>query len=215
MNKDIKKLAGLFSQMVENSDTFGGSWKNLKLGPEAFTFMTGNMPLRIKGELTPYTRIVLLNNMLECMSERDCPRFVLKVRQYQESMFPLISRDDIAEDMDIDNYEGKPEEYRHHFTEDDLKELKQKTLDYLNPGMTMEEWCDKYDCHLKFDEVERSIRWEEEIYEVEKTVARKMRGVQVRMGYCFEYWSVKRTVLAEHGIDWCSPSTMNPTVMFD
>lgn len=215
MNKEIGKLSDLFSQMVENSSTFGDSWKNLKLGPEAFTFMTENLPLRVKGELTPYTRIVLLNKMLECMPERDCQHFVLKVREYQESMFPLIDRNDIAEDMDIDNYEGDPKGYRRSFTEEDLKELKQKTLDFLNPEIAMEEWCDKYDCYLKFDDVERSAKWEEVIYEVDKAVARKMRGVQMRMGYCFEYWSAKKTVLARHGIEWRSPSSMNPTVMFD
>lgn len=215
MNKEIGKLSELFSQMVENSSNFGDSWKNLKLGPEAFTFMTENLPLRVKGELTPYTRIVLLNKMLECMPERDCQRFVLKVREYQESIFPLIGRNDIAEDMDIDNYEGDPKDYRRSFTKENLKELKQKTLDFLNPEMTMEEWCDKYDCYLKFDEIERSARWEEVIYEVDKAVARKMRRVQMRMGYCFEYWSAKKAVLARHGIEWRSPSSMNPTVMFD
>lgn len=215
MNKEIGKLSELFSQMVENSSTFGESWKNLKLGPEAFALMTENMPLRVKGELTPYTRIVLLNNMLECMPERDCQRFFLKVREYQESMFPLISEDDIAEDMDIDGFEGAPEDYEHSFTEKDLQELKQKTLDYLNPDISMEEWCDKYDCYLKFDEVERSAKWEKEIYDVEKAVARKMKGVNFRMGYCFEYWSTKKSVLARHGIQWRSPSSMNPTVMFD
>lgn len=215
MNKEIEKLSELFSQMVENSDSFGCSWKNLKLGPEAFRFMTENLPLRVKGELTPYTRIVLLNNMLECMPERDCQRFILKVREYQESMFPLIRKDDIAEDMDIDGFEGEPADYEHTFTEKDLLKLKQKTLDYLNPDITMEEWCDKYGCHLKFDEVERSSKWEKEIYEVEKAVAGKMKGVHFRMGYCFEYWSAKKTVLARHGIQWDSPSAMNPTVMFD
>lgn len=215
MKNDISKLTSIFSQMVDNSNTFGNGWKNLKLGPEAFEEMTGNLPLRVKGELTPYTRIVLLNNMLECMPERDCQRFILKVREYQESMFPLISKDDIAEDMDIDGFEGDPADYEHVFTEKDLKELKQKTLDYLNPDITMEEWCDKYDCYLKFDEVERSAKWEKEIYDVEKAVARKMKDVHFRMGYCFEYWSTKKAVLARHGIQWRSPSSMNPTVMFD
>ena len=215
MNKDIKKLTSIFSEIVDNCNNFGRSWRNLKLGQDAFAEMTVNLPLRVKGELTPYTRIVLLNKMLECIPQRDCPRFILKVREYQESMFPLISEEDVAEDMDIDGFTGDAKDYRHCFTKDDLIELKQKTIDYLNPAMSMEEWCRKYDCHLLFDDIERSAEWEAEIYDVEKEVARKMRGVKFRMGYCFEYWSTKKSVLARHGIDWRSPSSMNPTVMFD
>lgn len=215
MNKDIAKLTSIFTQMVDNSNTFGSGWKNLKLGREAFEEMTENLPLRVEGELTPYTRIILLNEMLECMPQRDCQRFVLKVREYQESMFPLIRKADAPEDMDIDGYEGDPEDYEHEFTKDDLMELKQKTLDFLDTSITMEEWCEKYEVHLLFDEVERSEKWEEVIYDVDKAVARKMKGVSVRMGYCFEYWHAKKAVLARHGIDWCSPSMMNPTVMFD
>lgn len=215
MECNIKKLVSLFSQMVENSNSFSNGWKNIKLGPEAFAEMTEKLPLRVAGELTPYTRIILLNKMLECMPERDCPRFFLKVREYQESMFPLIQKKDIAEDMDIDQYEGAPADYVHNFTKADLEVLKQKTVDYLDLGMTMEQWCEKYECHLKFDEVERSPEWEKEIYDVEKTLAKKLEGVPHRMGYCFQYWHEKREVLARHGIDWCSPSVMNPDVMFD
>lgn len=215
MDSNIAKLTSIFSQMVDNSNSFGNSWKNLKLGREAFEEMTENLPLRVEGELTPYTRIILLNEMLDCMPQRDCQRFILKVREYQESMFPLIRKSDAPEDMDIDGYEGDPDGYEHSFTEQDLTELKQKTLDFLNPAMPMEKWCRKYGVHLLFDEVERSEKWEKEIYDVEKTVARKLKGVSHRMGYCFEYWSTKKTVLARHGIEWSSPAAMNPTVMFD
>lgn len=215
MNESIAKLSSIFKKMVDNSNTFGNGWKNLKLGREAFEEMTENLPLRLEGELTPYTRIVLLNEMLDCMPQRDCQRFVLKVREYQESMFPLIRKKDLPEDMDIDGYEGNPDDYVRNFTESDLKKLKQKTLDFLDPGIPMEEWCGKYGVHLLFDEVERSEKWEEVIYDVDKAVARKMKGVRVRMGYCFEYWSARKTVLARYGIDWCSPSMMNSTVMFD
>lgn len=215
MNDDIKTLLSIFKEMVDNSNTFGSSWKNLKLGKDAFAEMKDNLPLRVKGELTPYTRIVLLNEMLDCMPTRDCQRFVLEVREYQESMFPLISDDDLEEDMDIDGYKGDPAAYTRKFTEADLAGMKQKTLDFLDPSMPMKKWCRKYGVHLLFDEVERSEKWEKEIYDVEKAVARKMKGVQVRMGYCFQYWSAKKSVLAKHGIDWSSPAAMNPTVMFD
>jgi len=35
------------------------------------------------------------------------------------------------------------------------------------------------------------------------------------MGFCFAYWAEKRNALARRGIEWRSPSRMNPGVMFD
>lgn len=35
------------------------------------------------------------------------------------------------------------------------------------------------------------------------------------MGFCHIYWSTKRAALARRGIEWRSPSAMNPRVMFD
>ncbi|MCQ2166675.1 MAG: hypothetical protein MJY49_04510 [Bacteroidales bacterium] len=211
----MKKLEKIFTSMVENHDTFGAFWKNLPLGREAFALMTDEMPLRLKGELTPYTRIILLNNMLSCMPERDCARFMKKVRDYQMSLFPLIGPEDIEEDMDIDGYTGDPDKYVHAYTPDDLKKAAKRTDDYLNPKITMEQWCDTYGVILRFDPVERSEKWEKCIYDVEAECDRKLKGEPRRMGFCYSYWSTKKAVLAKHGIDWSSPSAMNPHVMFD
>ncbi len=201
--------------MVENHDTFGAFWKNLPLGRSAFALMKDEMPLRLKGELTPYTRIILLNNMLSCMPERDCARFTREVRDYQMSLFPLIGPEDIEEDMDIDGYTGDSDKYVHAYTPDDLKKAAKRTEDYLNPDITMEQWCDTYGVMLKFDPVERSAKWEKCIYDIEAECDRKLKGEPRRMGFCFSYWSTKKAVLAKHGIDWSSPSAMNPRVMFD
>jgi len=35
------------------------------------------------------------------------------------------------------------------------------------------------------------------------------------MGFCFGYWAEKRNALERRGIEWMSPSVMNPRVMFD
>ena len=35
------------------------------------------------------------------------------------------------------------------------------------------------------------------------------------MGFCHSYWSAKRAALARRGIEWRSPSAMNPRVIFD
>ncbi len=74
----IDELGGIFTEMVENDGTFAAQWKNIPLGHKAFALMKDELPLRVEGELTPYTRIVLLNKMMSCMPERDCARFFLK-----------------------------------------------------------------------------------------------------------------------------------------
>ena len=84
--------------------------------------------------------------------------------------------------------------------------------------------------YLKHDPVEWSTAYEKVIDEVERIVdgelddhprgmgfcfaywSAKPRG----MGFCFAYWSAKKHVLrTKFGIEWRSPSEMNPGVMFD
>lgn len=211
----INELGGIFTEMVENDGTFAAQWKNIPLGHRAFALMKDELPLRVEGELTPYTRIVLLNKMMSCMPERDCARFFLEVKRYQKSLFRLVSDKDVKEDMDIDGYEGNPEGYVREYTEEQHRKSLERTEDYLNTGISMEDWCKKYGIMLKFDPVERSEKWEECIYEVEKECDERLAGEHKGMGFCFSYWSTKKSVLAKHGIEWDSPSTMNPRVMFD
>lgn len=215
MNNELKKLHALFTEIVENHSTFGAHWRNIELGRQAFAEMTERLPLRVEGELTPYTRIVLLGKMLECMPQTDCARFVLQVRKYQEAMFPLIAEQDLMEDMDIDEYQGDPAAYVREYTIDDLRKDTQKMADYVDLSMTTEAWCEKYGQTLLFDDVERTEMWEQHICEVEREVDSLLKDEPKRMGYCFTYWSTKRTVLLRHGIKWSSPSAMNPHVMFD
>ena len=51
--------------------------------------------------------------------------------------------------------------------------------------------------------------------EVEKEVDEQLKDEPRGMGFCFSYWSAKRAALARRGIEWRSPSAMNPRVMFD
>ena len=212
---NVEKLGSLFSQIVENYNTFASSWKSIPVAREAFDLMKDVIPLRVAGELTPYTRIVLLDKMLGCLPERDCARFILEVREYQLSLFPLISSDDLEEDMDIDEYDGPAADFVREVTKKDIKAEMKRTEDYLNPRVSMEKWCDTYGVHLKFDPVERSEEWEDVIYDVELECSELLKNEPKHMGFCFSYWSTKTAVLARHGIDWSSPSVMNPRVMFD
>lgn len=212
---NVKKLGEIFSEMVANYDSFGKTWKNIPLGHRAFELLKDSLPLRVSGELTPYTRIVLLNKMMGCMPERDCARFLKEVKEYQLSMFQLMSDEDFAEDMDIDGYSGAPEDYVREYGVREHGQSLKRTQDYLDSNVSMEEWCKRYGVMLKFDPVERSEQWEKCIYNVEFECDRKLKDEPRQMGFCFSYWSVKKAVLAKYGIEWRSPSVMNPRVMFD
>ncbi len=215
MMDNLKKLGGLFAGIVRDSEGFGERWRTIPLARQAYTLMRDSLPMRVKGELTPYTRIVLLNKMMDCMPERDCARFLKEVKEYQLTLFPLISDGDIAEDMDIDGFEGNPEKYVRAYSVEEHEKSLQRTLDYLDPEISMEEWCRKYGICLKFDPVERSQEWEDCICDVEAECAVKLKNEIKGMGFCFLYWSTKKAVLAKYGIEWRSPGLMNPRVMFD
>ena len=70
--------------------------------------------------------------------------------------------------------------------------------------------------HLRTDPVEYTREWEKIYYDVEDELDRRVANVPRQMGFCFQYWATKRELLMEkYGIDWRSPSQMNPRVMFD
>lgn len=69
---------------------------------------------------------------------------------------------------------------------------------------------------LKYDPVEDTPEYKAIEEEVEREIQRELGDEpQGYMGFCYRYWSVKRTVLARHGIEWRSPAMMNPRVIFD
>ena len=212
---NLKELGGLFAEIVENYNTFASSWENIPLGHQAFELMRDALPLRVKGELTPYTRIMLLNKMMECMPERDCARLFRDIKEYQEKLFPLISDEDLAEDMEMDEYTGDPANFVREYTIEKHRKSLQRTLDFLDPSVSMANWCRKYGIHLKFDPVERSEEWEKCIYDVEEECSYVLRNERKGMGYCYAYWSAKTAALAKRGIEWKSPHLMNPGVIFD
>lgn len=194
MDRKIEELAARFTEICENRDTYGLGWKNLKLVPEAFEMMQ-SLPLDYDEEVNPDNRITVLQSLMGCVNETDIPRFSLKVREYQLSLFKEAKECETSRE--------------------DVEKAAQKLRDYLNPAVSMEEWCRKYHRTLKFDDVERSQAWEDNIYEVEKECWKKLEDTPKGMGFCFEFWSAKTSALAKRGIEWRNPHIMNPRVMFD
>ena len=69
---------------------------------------------------------------------------------------------------------------------------------------------------LKHDPVEDTEQFKAILPELEAKIEAELKGVERHMGYCFRYWSVKAEILKrDYGIDWSSPSCLNPGVRFD
>ena len=188
MDKTIVKLETIFSKMVSNYNSMGNSWKNIELGREAFGLMM-SLPDNYPGEYeTSADKANLLNQMLDHMVETESPRFCITVREEIERLNPGDTANDKA-----------------------LRMLR----DYIDTSVTMEGFSKRYRRHLKFDPVERSEEYERAISEVERKIAKGLKGIPRGMGFCFAYWTAKKAELAKRAIEWNSPAYMNPGVMFD
>lgn len=69
--------------------------------------------------------------------------------------------------------------------------------------------------HLKRDPVEWTKEWEEVIDEADRIAYEEIRDLPDGMGWCFAFWHARANALRQFGIQWRSPSVMNPNVMFD
>ena len=69
--------------------------------------------------------------------------------------------------------------------------------------------------HLKYDPIQLSQQWEDNIYEVEKELDELFKDTARHMGFCHRYWPAKRNALAKRGIVWRTPQEMNPKTRFD
>lgn len=136
--------------------------------------------------------------MVDLLPEYDIPRFTLK-----------LLRRELA-------WLRESEEEYERLTPEDVQAHIARLEDYIDVDrVSMQDFCEKYGRHLKFDPVERTQKWEEIYPEVEAECDRRLEGVPRGMGFCFGYWSARHDVLLSYGIDWQSPHMMNPRVMFD
>lgn len=188
MDKTLIKLEAIFSEMVRNDSTLEDSWKNIELGHKAFELML-SLPDKYPGEYeTPADKAHLLSQMLDQMNETQSPRFCITVREEIGRLNPKDSANDKALHM---------------------------LHDYIDTSITMEDFCKRYGWHLKFDPIERSEEYERVIADVEREIAEELKDIPHGMGFCFEYWSAKKSGLAKRAIKWNSPRDMNPRVLFD
>ena len=187
-------------EMVEEMQNNSSDWKmhrNLKLAKEVLRMLE---TMEDPGE-GPRGKALACNAVLDELSKYDCPRFCLEIMS-KELEWMEESEREFKRDV------GLTSEYVRYA----ISCLK----DYIDiEGLTMNDFCSKYNRGLLYDPVERTQKWEDIYVEVEEECDRRLEDVPRGMGFCFAYWSVKANVLKEYGIDWKSPHYMNPGVLFD
>ena len=69
---------------------------------------------------------------------------------------------------------------------------------------------------MKTDLIEKSEAYRAIEKELEAKIEKKLEGVQRGHGYCHRYWQAKAEILkSDYGIEWKSPSALNPRIKFD
>ena len=137
------------------------------------------------------------SNMAECLF--DHPRLLLQLKETE---------------LEILEYIEAVQQHEMMITEDLRDEINQLSA---NIQAADEQRWDDIDTGsmLKRDPVEWTEAYEAVIDEAEKEAYSHLTDIPRGMGFCFAYWAEKRKALAKRGIEWRSPNTLNPGVMFD
>ena len=200
--------SALIDQMNKNIEE-GNIWKNIPLVREFIHELKDVAPFR-SDNINPAYKAHYIACMLEngYVDKRETPRLFHSLcelyRLYRDFEYPKDYDDYLRKNMD-----------EYYFRQVD------KWIYDFSMIVSDPEWEYAIQCWnglggmLKVDPVQATPEWENVIYEVEKEVDEQLKDEPRGMGFCFSYWSAKRAALARRGIEWRSPSAMNPRVMFD
>lgn len=198
----------LVGQMNRNNEN-GNLWKNIPLVREFIHELKDVAPFR-SDIINPAYKAHFIASMLEndYIDKRETPRLFQSLCE----LYRLYR--DFEEASDYDDY------LQEHFDKYYFRQV-DKWIYKFAMIVSDPKWEHALQCWnglggmLKVDPVQATPEWEDVIYEVEKEVDEELKDEPRGMGFCFNYWSAKKAVLARRGIEWRSPSAMNPRVMFD
>lgn len=198
----------LIDQMNENQKE-GNLWKNIPLMREIIHEFKDVAPFRTES-INPAYKAHYIAGMLEndYIDKREAPRLFHSLcelyRFYRDCELSSDFDDFLNEHFDK-YYFRKVDSWIYNFA---------WIVDNPKSNIALDCW-NGLGGMLKVDPIQATPEWEEVIYEVEKEVDEELKDEPRGMGFCFGYWSAKRAALARRGIEWRSPSSMNPRVMFD
>lgn len=185
---DNMRLLKLGKQMASNAEE-GELWKNIPLAREAMHLLKDRWKGIDEEQAKKFCEMVLKKQMLD---DKDVPRLFLSYLDYFHYLWNSTYYDN---------------------------NLTYHLLRALDPNFSDADFIESERSYrsrsLAYDPVQRTARWEEIIFDVEEEVDSLLKNEPRCMGFCHLYWSTKRQVLEKYGIEWRSPSAMNPRVMFD
>ena len=200
--------AELIGQMNRNNED-GNIWRNIPLMRKFIHELKDVAPFRseiINPAYKAHWIACILEN--DYIDKRETPRLFQSLCE----LYRLYR--DFEDPSDFDDY------LQEHFDKNYFRQVDKWIYSFamivLDP-----QWEHALQCWnglggmLKVDPVQATPEWENVIYDVEKEVDEELEDEPRGMGFCHSYWSAKRAALARHGIEWRSPSAMNPGVMFD
>lgn len=185
-----ERFLGLVALMRKNGEEMR-LWKNVAISREC-------MDILEEYATTSVEKAEVCEDILSFISEYDVPRYALQiVRRQYKWLNSTYSKSDIVSLESIKAHIKKLEDY----------------IDYEN--ISNEEFMQKHDKMLNFDPIRRTQLWEDNICRWEEECDKRMGDAPRGLGFCFGYWCTFAALLAEEGIEWKSPSQMNPGVIFD
>jgi hypothetical protein len=198
----------LIDRMSRNNED-GNIWRNIPLVREFIHELKDVAPFRSE-IINPAYKAHWIACMLEndYIDKRETPRLF----QSMCELYRLYR--DFEDPSDFDDY------LQEHFDKNYFRQV-DKWIYSFAMIVRDPQWEHALQCWnglggmLKVDPVQATTEWEEVIYEVETEVDEQLKDEPRGMGFCHIYWSTKRAALARRGIEWRSPSAMNPRVMFD
>ena len=163
------------------------TWKNIPLAREALHILKDKRKGRTAQQAKAFCKKVLSHGLV---SETNTPRLYLSYLDYYHQLLGS-------------SY------YKENLTD--------HLLNVVDPGFSDEEFLKAEKEYRKkvFDPVQRTPKWEEVIYEVERECDEQLQGIKPYRGFCHKRWGVKKEILAKYGIQWRSPAIMNPRIRFD
>lgn len=186
-----EQVVSMIEEMRENGESMR-LWKNVELSVKCIE------RLNAIDDASELEKALVCSTILDLIPKYDVPRYALSILHRQKEW--------------LENA-GEETEY---LTLESIGEEIDELEDYIDYGrMSNEEFMGKYSKFLKFDPICRTEMWEENYCRWEQECDRRLGDTPRGMGFCFEYWSTFAAVLAEEGVEWKSPSRMNPRVMFD
>lgn len=198
----------LIDRMSRNNED-GNIWRNIPLVREFIHELKDVAPFRSE-IINPAYKAHWIACMLEndYIDKRETPRLFQSLCE----LYRLYR--DFEDPSDFDDY------LQEHFDKNYFRQV-DKWIYSFAMIVSNPQWEHAVQCWnglggmLKVDPVQATPEWENVIYDVEKEVDEELEDEPRGMGFCHSYWSAKRAALARRGIEWRSPSAMNPRVMFD